>query len=245
MGGGTAALEGRIESGSYIRITADCLRAAGVDVKEQNGVFTVSGAYSAPEHTAVEGDWSNAAFWLCAGVMGEKTVSVAGLGADSVQGDRRIVDIISDFGGQIRREGDIFTACPSELHGCEVNAEDVPDLVPVTAVLAACARGETRIYNAGRLRLKESDRLAAVTSVLRTLGADAAERADGLVIRGGTLTGGEVPSWNDHRIAMSAAVAALRAEAPVTIDGAECVKKSYPGFFSDFSMLGGTIEKGA
>lgn len=243
MGGGTVTLEGNVESGSYIDITADCMRASGVNVAKSADVYAVGGDYAARDAVEVEGDWSNAAFWLCAGVMGEGEVSVSGLNPESVQGDRKIVDIIQSFGGRIRRNGDVFTACPSKLHGCLVDAADVPDLVPVVSVLAARAQGETRICNAGRLRLKESDRLAAVHDVMSTLGADISQTDDGLVICGGPLRGGMVSSWNDHRIAMSAAVAALGAKAPVTIDGSECVNKSYPGFYKDLCKLGGSAVR--
>ena len=107
----------------------------------------------------------------------------------------------------------------------------------------ALAAGETRIVNAGRLRLKESDRLAAVENVLSALGAAVSQMEDGLLIRGGTLRGAAVDAWNDHRIAMSAAIAALSAAGAVTIAGAECVNKSYPGFFDDFRKLGGFAVK--
>ena len=243
MGGGTVTLSGAAESSSYIGITADCMRSAGVTVTQDGDGFTVSGGYDAGNRVEVEGDWSNAAFWLCAGVLGNAPVTVTGLNPISTQGDRKIVDIIHDFGGEIRMDGGSVTAIPSRLHGAAVDAADVPDLVPIVSVLAACAEGETHIYNAARLRLKESDRLAAVQDIMSTIGADIRETADGLIIHGGRLSGGHVHSWNDHRIAMSAAIAALSADDPVTIDGAECVNKSYPGFFEDLCKLGGTVAK--
>ena len=179
-----------------------------------------------------------------AGAVGKSPVTVTGLDPNSAQGDRKIVDIIRNFGGKVTVTHDAVTSAPAPLRGSEVNAEDIPDLVPIISVLAAKAEGETSIVRAGRLRLKESDRLKAVCDVMSTLSVDITERPDGLVIHGGkALSGGEVKSWNDHRIAMTAAVASLVTAGPVTIDGAECVKKSYPGFFEDFKMLGGEVRE--
>lgn len=244
MGGGTVTLAGTAESSSYIGITADCMRSAGVTVTQDCNMFIVSGGYDAENRVDVEGDWSNAAFWLCAGVLGSAPVTVTGLNPISTQGDQKVVDIIRNFGGELYIDGGSVTAIPSQLHGSTVDAADVPDLVPVVSVLAACAEGETHIYNAARLRLKESDRLAAVQNIMSTMGAHIEETADGLILHGGRLAGGRVRSWNDHRIAMSAAIAALSADGPVTIEGAECVNKSYLGFFDDLCKLGGTVAKG-
>ena len=243
LGGGTVTLDGPVESGAYIDITAHCMRLAGVDVRREGNRYAVSGGYDAPRRAEVEGDWSNAAFWLCAGTLGTAPVSVTGLNPSSLQGDRRIVDIIRDFGGGVTVEDSLVTAFPARIRGCRVDAGDVPDLVPIVSVLGALAAGETRIVNAGRLRLKESDRLAAVENVLSALGAAVSQMEDGLLIRGGTLRGAAVDAWNDHRIAMSAAIAALSAAGAVTIAGAECVNKSYPGFFDDFRKLGGFAVK--
>lgn len=246
MDGGNVTVTGEAESAPYIRITAECMRKCGVGVEESGGVYRVSGGYNAPERLAAEGDWSNAAFWLCAGALGQNPVTVSGLDGGSVQGDRKIVDIIRSFGGRVDISGDKATAVPSPLRACSVDAADVPDLVPAVSVLASAAEGETRIFNASRLRLKESDRLAAVRDVMLTLGADIRETEDGLLIRGtSALRGGRVKSWNDHRIAMAAATASLLCRESVTIDGAECVNKSYPGFFRDFSALGGEVSGGA
>ena len=128
---------------------------------------------------------------------------------------------------------------PAPLFGCEIDVGETPDLLPVLAVLGACASGETRLVNAARLRLKESDRLASVSAMLRALGAKVEELPDALVITGGKLTGGVVDSCRDHRIAMAAAVASIRCRGDVTILDADAVNKSYPAFFEDFNRLGG------
>jgi 3-phosphoshikimate 1-carboxyvinyltransferase len=123
----------------------------------------------------------------------------------------------------------------------EINAQNTPDLVPILAVLATSAEGTTVIRNAQRLRAKESDRLAAMTDVLRRLGANITETEDGLLIQGEALTGGDVSSWGDHRIAMAAAIAATICSEPVIIRGAEAVNKSYPHFFNDLREIGGSV----
>jgi 3-phosphoshikimate 1-carboxyvinyltransferase len=161
---------------------------------------------------------------------------------DSTQGDARVVDWMREMGGDITRTADGFCARPSRLRSIEMNVSQCPDLVPVLAVLATAASGASRIVGAGRLRLKESDRLAAMTTVLTALGADVKEKPEGLVIRGGRpLKGGHVSSFNDHRVAMALAAASTVCAAPVVLDGAEAVQKSYPQFWEDFVKMGGQL----
>ncbi|MDF2502165.1 MAG: aroA, partial [Anaerosporomusa subterranea] len=141
-----------------------------------------------------------------------------------------IASLINTAGGSIRFVDGVFTASPTATQGAVIDAADCPDLVPVLAVLASLSKGETRIIRAGRLRIKESDRLASTARELSKLGADIREDGDSLVIQGNPeLDGGEVDSWQDHRIAMALAIASIRCKQPVLIHGAECVKKSYPG----------------
>ena len=129
------------------------------------------------------------------------------------------------------------------MNGIDIDAEQIPDLVPVLAAVACAADGETRFYNAGRLRDKESDRIASTAQTLRAMGADITETDDGLIVRGSRLYGAAVDSFGDHRIAMMAAAAAVYAEGPMTISGAQSVNKSYPGFFRDYMKLGGMIKE--
>lgn len=244
MGGGTLQMTGEIQSGSYLDITVECLRMAGIDVSRTDDGFRVSGHYQMPPETTVQGDWSNAAFWLCAGVLSSKPVTVTGLKMDSAQGDRKIVDVIRRFGGTVRSDGDRVTACPSELSAIHLDASDIPDLVPVITALACAADGETVIDHAERLRIKESDRIRSVCHLLECFGASYREMEDGIRITGGQkLHGGTVQSWNDHRIAMTAAVFSLLAQSGITIEQAQCVKKSYPLFYHDFACLGGEVEE--
>ena len=237
LGGGEVVLTGTVASAGYLDLTAGALRRAGVDVCRTAAGFTVAGDYALPARVRVEGDWSNAAFWLCAGAIGPQPMTVTGLDPSSSQGDRAVVALLRRFGAQVTADGEAVTAAPGPLTGIELDAGPVPDLIPPLAVVAALARGETHIYNAGRLRLKESDRLAAVTALLTGLGAAVEERPDGLVIRGGALHGGHADACGDHRIAMAAAIAACTAGGPVTLAGAEAVEKSYPAFWRDYAAL--------
>lgn len=244
-GKSTLTLTGRIESAPYIDMTLDVLALFGASITrtDDGRRFEIEGRtrLASPGAAAVEGDWSNAAFWLCAGALG-RGVTLTGLRADSRQGDRAVADILKAFGADVSLTEDAVTVRPGTLTGMTVDAAQIPDLVPVLAVVAAFAEGETRFLNAGRLRIKESDRLKTTRELLERLGADVDELPDGLVVRGrGTLAGGECEGANDHRIVMSAAVAGARTQHPVVIRGAQAVRKSYPGFFDDFARLGGLV----
>mgnify|MGYP001852661033 FL=1 len=221
-----------LESRGYVDMTLDALKRFGVTAEyDGKRTFHVPGnQYYQHQNLAIEADWSNAAFWYGAKFLG-CPVEIGGLDQASVQGDRAIAGFYEQMGGAGRLELDV---------------SQCPDLVPPLAAMAALRAGETTaIVNAGRLRIKESDRLATVTEVLNALGAQVEEHEDHLVIHGREkLAGGvTVSGHKDHRIAMMAAIAAIRCEKPVTITGAECVKKSYPKFWEDYKALGGLIQK--
>jgi len=240
-------LTGQAESFPYIELTLAMLETFGIKTEFKNDIFFIPGGqtYRSPGRAKVEGDWSNAAFWLSAGAIGEGSITCTGLNLKSRQGDRAILDILTNFGASVEFiESDFrVTVSGGKLRGIEIDARDIPDLVPVLAVVAAAAEGTTVIRNAGRLRIKESDRLSAVSGILRALGVDAAETADGLVIHGGkAFKGAQVSSRGDHRIAMSAAIGATVCAEPVVIQGAQAVNKSYPGFFDDLRLLGGSVD---
>ncbi|MDR2922321.1 MAG: 3-phosphoshikimate 1-carboxyvinyltransferase [Treponema sp.] len=238
-------LTGQAESFPYIELTLAMLEIFGIKTEFKNNIFSIPGGqtFRSPGKARVEGDWSNAAFWMSAGAVGKGSITCAGLNLQSRQGDRAILDVLAKFGARIKTEDSAVTVSGGKLRGIEIDARDIPDLVPVLAVVAAVAKGTTVIRNAARLRTKESDRLAAVSAVLRALGADVNETEDGLVIRGGAaLTGACVSSCGDHRIAMSAAIAAAVCGQPVVIQGAQAVNKSYPGFFDDLRSLGGGVQ---
>ena len=221
-----------LESRGYVDMTLDALAQFGVRAEyDGERTFRVPGQqYYQHQDLAIEADWSNAAFWYAARFAG-CPAEVRGLNPHSVQGDRAIEGFYQRMQGTGRLELDV---------------SQCPDLVPPLAAMAALRGGETTaIVNAGRLRIKESDRLATVTEVLNALGAQVEEHEDYLVIHGQErLAGGvTVSGHNDHRIAMMAAIAAVRCEGPVTITGAECVKKSYPRFWEDYAALGGRISQ--
>ena len=236
----TISLTTRLESAAYVDITLHALKRFGVRVEAQNGGYTVSGGQGiqSPGELCVDGDWSNAAFFLAAGALG-KSITMTGLHLDSPQGDKAILDALVRFGARVETTQETITVSPAELIGCTIDVGETPDLLPILAVLGACAKGETRLINASRLRLKESDRLASVSAMLRALGGRVQELPDALVITGGQLAGGTVDSVRDHRIAMSAAIASVCCTDQVNILGAEAVKKSYPAFYTDFNKLGG------
>lgn len=236
----TVTLTTRLESAAYVEITLAALKRFQIDIPAKNGVYRISGGqrYRSPGELTAEGDWSNAAFFLAAGAL-EKPVRVTGLRLNSPQGDKAILDALMAFGAPVSAAGDAVLVSPAPLCGCEIDVGNTPDLLPVLAVLGTCASGETRLVNAARLRLKESDRLASVSAMLQALGGHVQQKQDALLIRGGGLTGGEVDSFHDHRIAMAAAVASVRCKEAVTILHADAVNKSYPAFFEDFNKLGG------
>ena len=236
---------GNVESAAYITMTEDALRLAGVRVQKENWEYAIPGGQRAtmPARLAVEGDWSNAAFFLTVGALSPNGMKLMGMNRESHQGDRAVLDILHRFGAEYFWDGDDLLIRRGSLRGQDIDAAPIPDLIPVLSVAASVAEGETRIVNAARLRLKESDRLSSTTAMLRTLGAEVEELSDGLVIRGKPeLQGGTVDSVGDHRIAMAAAVAATVCREPVEILGAECVQKSYPRFWEDYeSLFGGEL----
>ncbi len=234
-------LTGKIESRPYIDITLKTLRDFGVRVTESDSTFTVPAQnYTSPGEAEVEGDWSNAAFFLVAGAFSDKGITVGRVNMDSPQGDRAIVKILSDFGADVTVGEHEVTVKRAKLTAPEtpVDASDIPDLIPIVSVLAAVSEGTTVIQNCGRLRLKESDRLVTIRDTLNALGADVKIDGDSLVINGmKRLSGGTVSSCNDHRIAMAAAIAATVSTGDVTIVQSEAVAKSYPMFFEDMNSL--------
>lgn len=230
------------ESAGYIDMTVDAMRSFGVCVSESDlpsgRTYTVSGDYRTPKHTLrAEGDWSNAAFWLAAGAMGEQSVTVRGLEVCSHQPDREMLNILSKMGACVSVGQGRVTVSAGRLRAVRTDVSGCPDLAPVLSVLCAAAEGESLIEGAGRLRLKESDRIEAVCAMLRSLGGRAEAGEDHIRVYGTGLSGGVVDSFGDHRIAMSAVVASACSVGDITILGAESTEKSYPAFFADLDKL--------
>ena len=221
---GTSRLEitGQLESAPYVTMTLKAMEQFGVVVRD----FTVADdqSFTSPGTVTVEGDWSNGAFFLAAKALGSN-VTVAGLRPDSPQGDRAAASLL-----------------PALNKKQAVDASDIPDLVPILAITAACKRGAV-FTNIARLRLKESDRVKSVKAMIRALGGAAEADENTLTILGTGLRGGTVDAKNDHRIAMSAAIAATACSGGVTILDAQCVEKSYPQFWEVYKELGGRYEQ--
>ena len=218
-----------LESRDYIDMTIEAMRRAGVSVAERPGLrcYEVTGSDYQPLTGTVEADWSQAGFWYAAAHLGSP-VKIEGLNPFSVQGDRAA----AEYAERLSRPGDV-----------EIDVSGCPDLVPPLAVMAAVRQGVTRLSNAARLRMKESDRLKTVHRMLSALGGSVEEGPDSLTIHGvPRLTGGTVDGANDHRIVMAAAAAACGCAGPVTILGAEAVRKSYPDFFDVYRRLGGDVH---
>ena len=224
-------LTSHLESRPYVDITLDILKRFGISVEETENGFRIKGGQTyTPCSERVEGDYSQAAFFYVANALGSQ-VDIQNLLPGSVQGDRRIVDII----GRAVENG--------RITGYSEDCSDVPDLVPILSVLGAYGCKPSLIYNAERLRIKESDRLAACADMLNSLGGNVTVTVDGLDIQPVEgLHGGIIDSFGDHRIVMAAAVAALCCDGDVIIRGAEAAEKSYPDFFRDYRMLGGKAD---
>lgn len=239
-----------LQSAAYVRMTLDTLRLFGAQITEkaENGLLRYhvkrTQILRYPNAVEIDGDWSNAAFWLTAGAIQPNTgITVSGLSAASTQGDRKICEILQKAGANITNSGEKWDVSRGTTREINVSMEEIPDLLPILAVRAACAEGcVSRFTHAERLRLKESDRLTATAELLRAIGGQVDEHPDGLTVYGGQLHGGIIDAQNDHRLVMAAAIAALQCEQSVTILGAEAVNKSYPSFFDDYRALGGITE---
>ena len=246
IGGGKIKILPPVESKKYIDMTVRTMGEFGVNVSVEGTTYSVesSSQYSVKKDVySSDGDWSNAAFFLsAAAIKGE--VRYLNVFKNSLQGDKEIVNLLSRFGADVKWEEDSVFVKSKELHGIDIDASQIPDLVPILSVVASFAKGETKIYNAGRLRIKESDRLSAVATALNTLGAEVTEHEDGLMIKGkpDLCLNGCVDSFNDHRMVMSCAVAALCSGGDVEVKNAQAVNKSYPSFFDDFILLGGKCD---
>lgn len=213
-------ITGKVESRPYIQLTEAAIRLFGGDPEALG-----TNPLRSPGYVNVEGDWSNGAFFLAASHLGSE-LTIHGLDAGSVQGDRAVMDLLPQLKD-------------SRL---TISAADIPDLVPILSVFAAANKGAV-FTDVQRLRLKESDRVASTIAMIQSLGGNASATADTLTVSGTGLTGGTVDAVNDHRIAMSTAIAATVCHRPVTIIGAECVKKSYPQFWEEYARAGGEYEQ--
>lgn len=226
-----------LQSKPYVDITVDVLRKFGCEIVEINNTYQIKKNKTLIDEYKVERDWSQAAFFMCAAAI-NGCVTLKDMNLDSSQGDMEIISLLKKFGASVTINGNDVTVVKSDMQGIDIDVEDIPDLVPTLAVLACYANGKTKIYNAARLRIKESDRLQAMYEELTKLGADIEIGEDYIVINGGKpLCGGDVDSHNDHRIAMAMAVASVGCNGDINLSGYNAVSKSYPNFFDDWSSL--------
>lgn len=232
-----------LKSREYIDLTINILKKFSVEIENhEHREFRIKGNQKfKPGIVEIEGDWSGAAFLLCAGaIAGDITVS--GISVESSQPDRAVVTALRKAGARITVHSDSIEIRKSLLSGFEFDASGCPDLFPPLAALAIYCNGETVIHGAERLRHKESDRGVTIKAELEKLGAVVVLHHDCMVIKGGMTHGAEVESHGDHRITMMCAVAALGADSPVVINGAECVSKSYSEFFDHIIKLGVSVK---
>jgi 3-phosphoshikimate 1-carboxyvinyltransferase len=231
-----------LESKPYIDITAEVMRNFGHIVEFSGNEIKIRKGKTEISQYTVEKDWSQTAFFLVGGLVSGE-VKVNEMNLLSSQGDKKILDVLKSFGGNITIDNNTVIAKKSKLKAIKIDVSDIPDLVPILSVAAAMAEGTTHIYNAGRLRIKESDRLLSVTRMFEAMDIPVKMGEDHLEITGkGYFKGGSIDSFNDHRIVMSGAIMALNAEETVEIKNYKAVNKSYPEFFEDYSKLGGKGE---
>ena len=232
-----------IQSAGYINMTIRTMAKFGVEVDILDNGWHIRGRqHYVPSDYTTDGDWSQAAFFLVAGAV-SGDVEVLNANIDSAQGDRRIAALLREFGAEVIQDGDRLRVKRSPMTAIDIDASQIPDLVPVLAVCACFANGVTRITNAERLRIKESDRLKTTAQLINSLGGKVKELPDGLEVTGvGKLYGGFAEGCGDHRIVMSAAVCASGAAEKIKCTDAMSINKSYPDFFEDYAKIGGTAE---
>ena len=239
-----------LESKGYVDLTLEILKLAGIEIVNNDyKSFDIRGnqTYKPFDYT-VEGDYSQVAFWIVAGIISanrDNEVKCLHVNKNSLQGDREIIEIVTRMGAKLEIFDDYVIVKPSKTKGTVIDISQCPDIGPVLTVLAALSEGETRIINGERLRIKESDRITSIKTELNKLGGNVSEEGDSLIIQGveGFRGGITVNAWNDHRIAMSLAIASTRCEKEIILEEAESVRKSYPHFWDDFVKMGGEIEK--
>lgn len=229
-----------IESVGYINMTIYTMSKFGVEIETTDFGWHIKGNQSyKPCSYKTDGDWSQAAFFMVSGAI-NGSITVNGVNRDSAQGDRKIAELISQFGAEVLQTDTSVTVKSGKMHAITIDASQIPDIVPVLAVCASFAEGTTRIINAQRLRIKESDRLKTTANLINNLGGNVRELSDGLEITGvNQLIGGSADGCNDHRIVMSAAVCAAGLDGEIECSDALSINKSYPEFFNDYNSIGG------
>jgi 3-phosphoshikimate 1-carboxyvinyltransferase len=242
----TLRLNTRLESRPYVELTMEAQRAFGVSVEASRDMmeYRIKRQSYLPADVTVERDWSSAAYLLGAGALAGR-VTVEELKTGSSQADTSILGILDEMGATFVSKRGSITVEKAALSGIELDLSDSPDLFPVVASLCAVASGRSVLRGLRRLRLKESDRVASMTGGLLGMGVRCELVGDILTIEGGSLKGCVIDPWGDHRIAMAFSILGLAAEGETTILDAECVSKSYPGFWGDLEALGVELARDA
>ena len=231
-----------LQSKPYVDMTIKVMSDYGVYVEEtQTGYFIKGNQKYQKRDYIVEGDWSQAAFFLSAGAI-NGDIKLKGLDINSPQGDKEMIPILKKFGADIEITDNYIRVKKSDLIGTEVDATNVPDIVPSLSVVSAYSKGKTIIKGTQRLKFKESDRSASIEKNLTKLGINIVDEEDQIIIQGGKIQGGEIEGFNDHRIVMAFSVAGLCSNGDITISEAEAIDKTYPQFFEDFKNLGGEVN---
>lgn len=238
----TITLTTSLESTGYVDMTIDAMKTFGVEVEKGNQSYKIKPAKYKGTAQVIEGDWSQAAFFMSAAAIGSD-ITISGLNFNSLQGDMAALDIFARFGADITIEDDKCHIKHNKLCGIEVDASNIPDMVPAIAATAAFAKGKTVIHSAERLRLKESDRIKTTLAALTAMGVKVEEKPDGMIIYGTEPKGAVIDGAGDHRIVMAFTVAASFAKGESIITGAEAITKSYPEFFKDIKVLEGKINE--
>lgn len=234
-------LTSQLASKPYVDITIEVLKEYGIEIEEKESGFFIKGNQQYKGNLKAEGDWSNAAFFLAlGGLTGE--IKVKGLNQNSAQGDRAILNVLSDFGAKVTLNKDSVTIKRGEFKPFTFDANDCPDLVPILAVLASFAKGESKIIKVERLKIKESDRIETVLKMLSSFGVKGDSDGKTLTVYGGNPKIGKALSFNDHRIAMASSIMACSLKGTSEIVDAEAVEKSYPSFFEHLSFVRGGVE---
>lgn len=244
LGGGMLKINGELTSSGYVDVTIEVLKKYGVSIEQKENIYVirVPRGIVPPKEICVNGDWSSACFWIVGGVL-SGDVSITGLEYPDAQPDSIVLSVIKKMGGNVSYENGVVRATKSVLTGVEFDADGSPDIVPILAVACACARGVSIITGTRRLRLKESDRVKAITDMLSNMGVRVESGENYIKIWGAeNIHSGEIDAVNDHRIAMSGIILGSVAKFGATIKGIECISKSYPDFIKDYVSLGGKYE---
>ncbi|MDD3027743.1 MAG: 3-phosphoshikimate 1-carboxyvinyltransferase [Erysipelotrichaceae bacterium] len=243
-GDSTIKVSGVLESKGYIDLTLDMLSDFGIEIENNDyQSFTIKGNQKyRPCNKRVEADFSQAAFYLVASALGSDLI-IQDLNLNSSQGDKMVLDYLLEMGCELQKLEDGIKLTANGLRAIEVDASQCPDVIPVLSVALGMAKGTSNVTNAKRLRIKECDRIDATVDLLETLGGKVTSDESSMTITGvDHYTSGACRTYDDHRLAMSIGIIATVCQGPVHLDNKECVGKSYPKFWDDYTMLGGIID---